>query len=145
MSKVKGLVCSAIGVTIITAVYHDYSTKYSSEKIWQRQKPVIEMTYQRDQKKKEEAFDLLRKSLAEDIPTASNDVRCKFEKRFETTVRHKGDVKAAEEEIQRRSFEPLSECDSSSQLSSSFVKWYTALAGVFIMVGIYNLFKKSEN
>ena len=143
MSRVKGLILTGIGAAVIAAASQDYSTKYSNERIWASVKPQIEVNYQRDLSGKEGQYTLLRKGLDE-LSGASNEDRCRFSKRFEVLVQKKGDAKAAESEIAKRSFEPLSECKTSEQQWNSFGRWYVVGAVLLIAAGIYNLVRKKS-
>ncbi len=118
---------AAGAIAISTAVYM-HKAQYSSENIWQRQRPLIERVSEGNREKARLNYQKLRTGLTA-LKNSSDTERCKMENRFKLTL-ERGDSEA-QDEIMNGHFEPHSDCSLLHRLKDESKKWFgiTGAAG----------------
>jgi len=144
MTRTGAAILMLVGAGLTGHSVHNYSTRYSSANIWNRQKDIINMS-RKNEIEKGAQFDTLRQELKK-LDGATDEKRCRFEKNFEAVV-VTGSGQAAEELIKKRSFEPYSECKDEERAKAS-VYWFTVAGAIAFIVGAVSMatsfFRKKE-
>ncbi len=146
MKRTTSIILTAAGAAAIYMGVHDYRGRYSSEAIWQRQRPAVE-THVKKPEDKKRAYDALRLALSK-VPVDSREKRCMLEADFAAIVAHGIDTDAAKKEIASRSFEPYAECKGEGEMMSLAKKPpydIAALAIVLGAVGFVRSFFRKKN
>jgi hypothetical protein len=122
-----------IGTLVMGAEVHNQATMFSSERIWDRQRPMIERTLRRHPAAKQARFEELRSNLAR-LEKGTSRERCVFETDFRALLETRGDQEEADRLIARRSFVPYAHCDASEQFKRGATKWYGLVSiGAFLL------------
>ncbi|MBD3210411.1 hypothetical protein GF318_03445 [Candidatus Micrarchaeota archaeon] len=142
MRKLTAAALMLAGATVMGAEAHNAATRYSSERIWQRQSPVIERAMRRDPGAKQVKYNELRRELRR-LDDSSVREKCIFETRFEAVLRTNGDEEEANKLISRARFEPFSHCSTSSQFQKSAKKWYSIAGAAAFLLGLYGMVRSA--
>lgn len=138
MGRGKAAVLLLVGATVLGAEAHNQATKFSSDRIWQRQAPVIERTLRSRPEAKQAKFEELRRSLRRHEDSTGQE-KCVFETNFEALLRTDNDQEEADRLITRRSFRPYANCEPEARIKDSASKWYSLAGGAAFLIGLYGM------
>jgi hypothetical protein len=125
-----GFALMVAGAIALSSSYLIHKNKYSSEAIFQRQRPAVERIAIQDEELGLKRYRQLRTGLA-NLEKSSLPAKCRFEKDFQGTVENGSEEKALEMEL-RENYRPHPECDPVPQIMDASKEWYgwMGLAGV---------------
>jgi hypothetical protein len=146
MKRTTAAVLMVVGATSVGLNIREHNTRYDNEKIWGRQMAIVERHISEPGVKAKKSEEL-RAALSKIEPGARQE-RCRFEKKFEALTVKNGDAKAAEADLQMRSFEPYAECKQGGVSDVFGTKWYQAAFPVMFVVGLAGMigsfFRKND-
>lgn len=132
-----------VGTIVVGAAAHQHITKYSNERIWGRQRPLIEKVC-RSNPEKQAKFGELR-GMLDGLEGASNEQKCKAELKFVAMLDTKGDEEKAEKLIASKTYEPYAGCKPTAQLEHTATKWYSIAGLAAIVLGAIGLIRSRKD
>jgi hypothetical protein len=129
---------------------HDFSTRFSNEKIWKRQRPSIEII--KNPEKKKAAYERLRIALSNseamtDVPESEREKRCKTELIFNKSLKT-GNYKDAENKLEVENFDPYSACNTESMIINEAKARHNIAGMIAFFAGVVgfvaSFFKKKD-
>ncbi|MBN1169458.1 hypothetical protein JXA56_00360 [Candidatus Micrarchaeota archaeon] len=134
MSKLKSSFAMAVGAAAIGTTVYFHQEKYSSESIWRRQKGGIEKVTLSNTEANKLRYEQLKKGL-DDLKGAGTEEKCKFELKFAAMLEKRSD-KAAEEYLNRKSYNPYLECQCFERIKETGSNWkgWIGIAGLAVFI-----------
>ncbi|MDD5172406.1 MAG: hypothetical protein PHF60_05215 [Candidatus ainarchaeum sp.] len=131
------------GTILAAAVGYSHATKYSPERVWERQRPAIERAYYHDAKAKDKAYTDLKDmiSMWDGEVSAPREQRCKDELRFTAVTLAKGNEEKADEALAKRSYEPYAECKPQAEFMQTAGRWYSIAAAGAVLLGLLGMLR----
>ncbi len=154
MGRVRSLIFIGIGAAALAYGAHEYSTRYSDSRIWERQGTQIEREYRRASRDSPADADSVRsrryaalRSGLDGLQNASGGERCRFEMDFDRQITQ-GGPEAATRAISRESYIPYEACRPEHRLQSSSSVFY-GLGGILALlagvIGFIRSFRRPES
>jgi len=141
MRKTTAAVLMLVGGAALGSSIHDNFSKYKPDNIFSTQSTMVERRIRSPEEKKARIAELRAglKDLEQSESRATFSEYCRFQVQFAALTNNKGDVKAAEAEIARRSLDPYSECEMGTQASNIATKGVNILSAVVFLTGLIGM------
>lgn len=139
-----GFALMVAGAIAFSSGYMIHKQKFSSETIFQRQRPAIERIAIQNEELGEKRYRQLRTGLAR-VEKSSIPEKCRFEKTFQGKLENGSVEKAIELEL-RENYRPHPECDAVPQIMDASTQWHGwmglgglagFLAGALVFIGSF--------
>lgn len=124
----------AAGTLAAGASYLVHKDRFSSESIFQRQRPAIERVLLDDEELGQERYRQLREGLSR-VENSSISEKCRFEHTFQGIMEH-GSEEAARQKALRENYRPHHDCDTMPQITDASQHWYGWM-GIAGIVGMF--------
>lgn len=129
-----GFALMVAGAIALSSSYLIHKNKFSSDAIFQRQRPAIERIAIKNEELGEKRFRQLRTGLAR-VEEGTIPEKCRFERTFQGKLENGSEEKAIELEL-RENYRPHPECDTMQQIKDASSEWH----GWMGMAGIASFF-----
>jgi hypothetical protein len=139
-----GFALMVAGAIAVSSAYLIHKDKFSSDAIFQRQRPAIERIAIKNDELGEKRYRQLRTGLAR-VEKGTIPEKCRFEKVFQGKLENGSEEKAIELEL-RENYRPHPECDATQQIEDASKQWHGwmglggiagFLAGALVFIGSF--------
>lgn len=124
----------AAGMIAIGSQGHNTYTAFEKERIFDRQRALIERVYRKAPKLKDRRHEELRAGM-EKIEKAPRKERCIFDTDFYYVTAEKGDVEAAKKLMKQEKYDPYSHCETSNQVKTTATKELSIVGAILLFIG----------